>query len=158
MHAIRVNHIQKHLYSYSVKINVYLNVFSPIQKEQLVKTFPVPVLSAISKHPLIPQNFWKKWHENKQHIPSLSFKTIVIKIELTLLANTRRSSATAYMTGRALEGQKKANVSEEAMRSESPLPEVGMTLSSGAITQNGSQYPSKIPMATVINTFLTFHQ
>lgn len=99
------------LYIYNVKkTNVYLNLFISTQKEQWVKTSPVFLLFILDiSH---PNSFHKTFGKNdmkisKRQLPSLGFKTIVIKIELTLLANTLRSSATAYMTGRALRGQKK---------------------------------------------------
>lgn len=67
--------------------------------------------------------------------PSLGFKTKVIEIKLTLLANTRRSSATAYMTGRALQGRKSKDV-WGGFEATDPTTRSGTTPTPGATVQN----------------------
>lgn len=59
-------------------------------------------------NPTCSSKFVERWYEIKQHIDNeFGFKRTVTETELTLLANIRRSSATAYMTGRALQGKNK---------------------------------------------------
>lgn len=92
-----------------MKIVIYLNLFTSTQKEQLVKISPV--LCFLYQLYPNPYSFLKTFGKNdmkinNRQIPSLGLKTIMIKIELTLLANIRRSSATAYITGKALQRQK----------------------------------------------------